>query len=278
MNEYFTIGETSALFDISVQTLRYYEKVGLIIPAYVNPKSGYRYYSHKQFHYIDRVQYLKGLGLTLDEIKNILQSGRVDTLQTFLRKNIETRKQQVNELKEIISELQWYSKYFEYMDITVEDKPHISYLEERYMLCAPCFPHEPFENIEMRLTQFKSKEEFKNLKYRRHYSFIIDFDDMMLQRFSPTAASIYLQGKPDIKSSHIKKLPAGNYLCFYSKLRVNEWNAKAVRDFFELNPYRAVFVVANEYEDNLVEYTNTPYEVQVCLGTEKLAKPGWLNL
>lgn len=266
MDDYYSIGETAKLFNITVQTLRYYEKMGLIAPEYVNPNTGYRYYSPRQFHFIDRIHYLKTLGLSLKEIRDTLRSGQVDDLQFFLRKNLEERRNESERLQETILDLQWYIQYFEYMDSErAEGQIYISTLEERYMLSAPCSPAEPFEDIEMRLTKLRSRDEFKTLHYRRQYGFIIDFDDMLMQHFSPTAASIYLKRKPDFISPYITTLPAGDYLCFSAQLRLDKWNAEDVKHFFENGNYKPSFVIANEYEDNLVEYTATPYEVQVYL-------------
>lgn len=270
MKELYSIGETAKLFNISVQTLRFYEKMGLIAPEYVNPKTGYRYYSRRQFHYFDRIQYLKGLGITLGEIKDILKSGKVDDLQFFLKKNLQERQRELEGLRETISDLQWYIRYFEYFDTDrPEGEVYVSVMEERYMLTAPCAPSEAFEDIEDRLTRLRSRSEFKNLLYRRHYGFIIDFEDMMRQHFAPTAASIYLKAKPGFESAYITTLPAGEYLCFAAQLRLDRWDTRPVRRFFQQSGCKPVFAVANEYEDNLVEYTATPYEVQVYLAREE---------
>ena len=46
MDQMFTIGKMASLTGISVQALRYYDKLGLLRPTYVNPTTGYRYYSY----------------------------------------------------------------------------------------------------------------------------------------------------------------------------------------------------------------------------------------
>lgn len=45
MEPYFRIGEISAMFNIPLQTLRYYDKIGLFSPVHINRETGYRYYS-----------------------------------------------------------------------------------------------------------------------------------------------------------------------------------------------------------------------------------------
>lgn len=77
MKKYYTIGETAALLGVTTQTLRYYDKISLLSPAYCDENTGYRYYVYKQFHYIDRIKYLQGFGMQLKDIKEIIHSGRV---------------------------------------------------------------------------------------------------------------------------------------------------------------------------------------------------------
>ena len=62
--KYYYIGEVSSLLDISTQTLRYYDKIGLCRPAKVNEQNGYRQYTYDQIHYIERIKYLQKLGLS----------------------------------------------------------------------------------------------------------------------------------------------------------------------------------------------------------------------
>ena len=76
--KWYSIGEMSELMGISPQTLRHYCNIGLIAPEFIDPDSGYRYFSFRQFHYIDRARYLLACGFHLKEIKEILDSNDVD--------------------------------------------------------------------------------------------------------------------------------------------------------------------------------------------------------
>ena len=79
MNEpYMKIGEIAAFFSVSVKSIRIYEKKGIIIPAKIDSKTGYRYYSPAQVQTLNTLIELKSLGFSLAEIKNILQ-GNIDT-------------------------------------------------------------------------------------------------------------------------------------------------------------------------------------------------------
>lgn len=70
--ELYSIGEIAKIFDLSIQTLRYYEQTGLFIPAKKSAKSGYRYYTWDQFERLRLIIYLKDLGMSLKDIKHQL--------------------------------------------------------------------------------------------------------------------------------------------------------------------------------------------------------------
>ena len=72
MKKYFTIGEMSKLHNISIETLRHYDRFGILKPEYINEKTGYRYYSTKSFITIYLIKQCKAIGLSLDEIKEII--------------------------------------------------------------------------------------------------------------------------------------------------------------------------------------------------------------
>ncbi len=59
METYFLIGEISKLTNVPIQTLRYYDKMGLLKPSYINKQNNYRYYSLNQFIKIDLLKQCK---------------------------------------------------------------------------------------------------------------------------------------------------------------------------------------------------------------------------
>ena len=53
--------------------LRYYDKMGLIVPAKIGPDNGYRYYEANQLSQILRIERYKGYGFRLSEIGELLE-------------------------------------------------------------------------------------------------------------------------------------------------------------------------------------------------------------
>ncbi len=66
------ISEFSHLAHISGRMLRYYDELGLLKPASVDPSTGYRYYTLEQLPRFHRLQALKELGFTLEQIAPLL--------------------------------------------------------------------------------------------------------------------------------------------------------------------------------------------------------------
>ncbi len=113
MNEkkLFSIGDVARLFHLSVSSLRHYENVGLITPAYVSPDSGYRYYSAEQFEVLNTIRYLRTLDMPLSEIIDFLQNKDVRRIEEKLRQQKEIVVQKQQELRrvehKIDNRLQW---------------------------------------------------------------------------------------------------------------------------------------------------------------------------
>jgi DNA-binding transcriptional MerR regulator len=62
------IGEFAQLSQVTVKTLHYYDEVGLLKPAQIDPFTNYRYYTVEQLPRIHRIMALKELGLSLEQI------------------------------------------------------------------------------------------------------------------------------------------------------------------------------------------------------------------
>lgn len=84
-SELFQIGDIAKLFHISVSSLRHYEKEGLVHPEYIDPQTGYRYYSTRQFECLNTIRYLRALDTPLEQISAFLKNRDVKHIYDLLR-------------------------------------------------------------------------------------------------------------------------------------------------------------------------------------------------
>jgi len=80
----FSIGEFARLGGVSVRTLRHYDEIGLLRPATVDPDTGYRGYSAAQLGQINRIIALKELGLSLAQVRRLLEGVTLGELRGML--------------------------------------------------------------------------------------------------------------------------------------------------------------------------------------------------
>lgn len=98
----FSIGEMSKLHNISIQTLRYYDKMGLLKPAYINKDNGYRYYTIDQFVVIDIIKHCKLMGLSLEDIRELIGTNITpESMYEILNRQQETIAKKIEELQQV---------------------------------------------------------------------------------------------------------------------------------------------------------------------------------
>lgn len=68
----YTIGQFAGLHQVSKKTLRYYKEIGLLAPAGTDPDNGYAFYEEEQSERMERIQYLRRLRFSLEEIRMLL--------------------------------------------------------------------------------------------------------------------------------------------------------------------------------------------------------------
>ena len=139
METYFSVGETSKLTNVPIQTLRYYDKMGLLKPAYINEQNNYRYYSINQFIKIDLLKQCKLMGLSLKEIEDLLKN------EISAESMLEIINQQRKVLDEKIRELEAVKSYINFLDDRLketnkveENEIFIKYNEERVVKKYEC--------------------------------------------------------------------------------------------------------------------------------------------
>jgi predicted transcriptional regulator YdeE len=80
------IGEFSTAAKVSIKTLRYYDQMGLLKPAWKDRFTGYRFYHHSQIEELNRILALKELGFSLEQVQTILLDEiTIPQLKTMLR-------------------------------------------------------------------------------------------------------------------------------------------------------------------------------------------------
>lgn len=117
----FTVGEFSKIAQVSKRLLRYYDEIGLFMPAYTDPMTSRRFYKAEQMTQLNRILALKDLGLSLDQIRRALQDEvSTDEMQGMLM----LKKAEIeNQLKAEIQRIRMIESRLNAIRDVEEDKP-----------------------------------------------------------------------------------------------------------------------------------------------------------
>lgn len=78
------IGVFARLSRLTVKAVRHYDAEGLLAPAYVDPQSGYRYYRSDQVGVAATIALLRGLGMPLAVVHEVLTAPDADAVAVVL--------------------------------------------------------------------------------------------------------------------------------------------------------------------------------------------------
>jgi len=83
------IGELAKICGVNIQTLRYYDKIGLLCADMIDDSTGYRYYQPEKIQVFGTITALKQLGFSLDEIRRFLSASFEQRCRMYQNKKME---------------------------------------------------------------------------------------------------------------------------------------------------------------------------------------------
>ncbi len=84
MKKYFSIGEAAKAVHTTSETLRHYDRIGLVKPRKKDEWTNYRYYTKQDVVRLNTVRSLQLMDLSLQEIKKVLEYDDLEKIVDFL--------------------------------------------------------------------------------------------------------------------------------------------------------------------------------------------------
>lgn len=84
MKDFFTIGEAAKAVNVTAETLRHYDRIGLVKPCKKDEWTNYRYYTRQDIVRLNTVRALQQMDLPLSEIRNVLEYDDLEKIIAFL--------------------------------------------------------------------------------------------------------------------------------------------------------------------------------------------------
>lgn len=137
-NNRLSIGQMAKLNHTMLATLRLYDRMGLLSPAYVNPETGYRFYDVRQCATFQLIQNNKNLNMSLKDIKSVLDKSDFNYMLDIYGGKLAELEAAKNELEIKVNTLK---KIMDWTDFYQHRPPvdtySLSYVPKRYIYTMP---------------------------------------------------------------------------------------------------------------------------------------------
>ncbi len=258
-----SIGEASRITGMHVKSLRYYDHMGVFDPEYVDPKTGYRYYSFGQLQNIIAVQTCLNAGIALSDLEQYRSDGEID--YTHLLKDAGTR------IDRRIEELNKAKSYLAFMTSEVEanEKAYISGSSDEYRPTVPLWKmpisEEEAHNCSSKDLFIKMAREAHSLGHQvspLYFGMLMICDSGNRELYAIGGIEDFLNIDDSQDSEHIFLTPAAWYRrVFHDSLDVTD--AESVFPELFAQAYRKVVIstvsLSNHADDPLYSmYVNLP--------------------
>lgn len=215
-----TVGQMASINHVTQQTLRLYDKKGLLKPQMIDQTTGYRYYHITQSARLDLIQNLKLYGFTLRQIKEILENNDVASLQKFLVLQVNHIDDYIQELKRSKCAIQSVLlNYKRYQSMPQNKEIFLEFMPERYIYkyhCQVNYFDEDEIGYEYMLRQLKLHVASQKIpfSYFCNVGTIIKKEDLMQQKLFSDEVFFFVDQDNQIENTKI--IPANTYVCICS--------------------------------------------------------------
>lgn len=260
MNNYLKIGEFAKLRNININSLLYYEKIGVLRPAYVDPNSKYRYYSTEQLAALDTILLAVKLGIPLKSLKNYVED------DTFLVQKLLEDGKKIAEAK--IADIQANLKQIEYhLQNQAENRRYQNIrghyhreIPERFFFTAPVSPAQKIKDTSEVFSELLTSAQEQNIIPVTSAGFLFRYVGNTVSTF----IFLNILSVPDAASDRILRIPASSFEC----VRKSNHDGRDIFTFIE-NEFGTLqnntVIISNAASDKL-QFDNMQGEIQV-LGT-----------
>ena len=211
-----TVSEIGKKYNISRQTLIYYDKIDLFKPCFIDD-NGYRCYSVRQIPHLREIHFLKSLGISLQEIKNHFKERNVKKTEELLlsrRQAIDNEMAQLARKRTYISQrLNLYSDYEQIHEKIGEI--FTCTFAARSVIFSP-FGKKPSKQ-ELHLSLWKCWQELEKYEMLMSNGFgtIIPQDGLYTDKLFDKAGSYISLPYTEAGINNVRTIPAGYYACMY---------------------------------------------------------------
>lgn len=261
MKTKITIGELSKLYNVPTQTLRFYDKIGLFKPLYVDRNNSYRYYGIEQFAVLDVILFLRELGVSIEEIKAYMEQRELNSFISLLEEKKNVLVDEIRRLEERKKNIeQKIALITDYRNNEFIGKPILRDCGKRRLIHIGIENSIDKEKFEYGLKQLSLQVKDYTLLFKGIITLTIDKENLMKKVYDSWKGLAFIFDEDNKISEDLTIVPSGQYAVivyygsyenggrYYNELLkwIQDNNYEIVGDAVVLNITEAAFCDSEE--------------------------------
>lgn len=215
MKELLSISEMAKLRNMTTETLRHYDRIGLFKPHEVDEETGYRYYSILQSEVLGTIKELRQIGMSTTEIKQYFDQRNMHKSLHFLRLKHEEIQARIKEFAELEENIGDKIRHLEEMLAREHDSGiFIRQIGARRLITQGT-------SITNHLELYYGILELENMLTERapilatnRVGVLIPQEELRSRKIkAPSVVFIIAKDTTQVDLQHVRIVPAGKYAC-----------------------------------------------------------------
>lgn len=254
-NNLLTIGDISKRTGCSIKSLRYYDSIGILKPAYVDCNTNYRYYTFEQTRIVEIIQLCVLLDINLKDVKKLIvkdnntmdYSDLIEFGRKITNEKILNLQQNLNFLDNLQYEIERLNSYD-----NEEEKEF--YINDKYYYTIPFYEDEMNDSYYKLLNTLFTDVINKKLSIKNDYGIIMEISDNNANKFVAIEVDKKHKDLPNII-----KISEGCFLC----KKTNEFHLIKIANLFShIKLHRKTIIITPSYS---YDFSSPYFEVKCSL-------------
>lgn len=211
--KYFTAGELAGIFNISKQSLLYYDKVHLLSPDYIS-ENGYRHYSVQQFLDLEIIVNLRALDISIANIKEYLTNRSKEHFQQMLLEKTKECEGIIRKNQEICNTIERINSFIEKNNQSTCHEITLTWRNEHLLRVTTLNASDDPKKRIAKFAKHTQKQAHNKATLPNHTGWTMNQETFFEKQdfFRSEAFFSCAKNSPDHKRAMKKILPAGLYL------------------------------------------------------------------
>lgn len=208
MKQYFSVGEAAKAAGTTSETLRHYDRIGLVKPSKKDEWTNYRYYTGQDIVRLNTVRALQHMDLSLQEIKKVLEYDDLENIIDFLAQAEKKADEKIAALQSSKSKIRSAKADYErkLQEQQRFDGAFLKEYPERVILLSDTLETPTLDNLWNYLSHFYDKV---TPALQEQFS----FEDLAGIYTENGTARLFAVCIRHVNIDGLRVLPKGNYLC-----------------------------------------------------------------